>query len=790
MDTNKEYLQTPYAPGRNFEALAVAFAMNYMREHPGTLSLCKMADALRVTPECLNDLVIRAGESRLLSGQRPDRLEQLADVNASRYANFLQFVGQNDRVADPANPSLSVDAGELALARFYLNTHDNSRYRTTVARALGIDGRALQGLLAAATGKAIFRNENAALLAKYADEHIDDYNRFLGKLDDALYVKSSIEPGRKLEDLIVGFAVNYIHKHPDADTKARVFAMLKVSPEVLGELYRKAQQRPVLKGYVVETLGKLAQANWKRYKTFVDRVQATDLRIAVDAGDLIERMIPSREVAAAVHLINMKELSADQICQVWGLSRDGFDNVVNKYTNSEQFLTGYVDHPENREAFVAGISREIEGLRDAAAELLNPQYKVSGEQGLVNINTVNDEDRMRYLAYHPDVFAGLDKEHTNYEAAMTACKANGLALEHVVAKAPRLVDYRLCMAAVESNGYALKWVKRAWRDRKMCYAAVSNDPQAYRFVPRNMKSERKLMHLAITPKSGGDNIRFAFKKDMSRYLCNTSAKTFAEARDFFPERFAPSDNELKRREKAARLQAAGQQEQQKAEGVKATPQDYFDMYPELVKEAREAIMNNFSAVKPEAERYVQDVAAFYKNELSASEFLDRSLKGRFPEDFDPVAKYRIAVINSYNCAERHPGMLPGDRLNINFTPAVQRDFSAIGPEHFMDSRTAAGSADNLMEGPYVKPLVYLARQEAELSVAYRNGEISADKYLSTLPVGSQVPPGTEKEIRELADERSGYWASQFPEMIRSEKQDQQLRQSEDQAENRGPRMHR
>ena len=45
MDTNKEYLQTPYAPGRNFEALAVAFAMNYMREHPGTLSLCKMADA-------------------------------------------------------------------------------------------------------------------------------------------------------------------------------------------------------------------------------------------------------------------------------------------------------------------------------------------------------------------------------------------------------------------------------------------------------------------------------------------------------------------------------------------------------------------------------------------------------------------------------------------------------------------------------------------------------------------------------------------------------------------------
>ena len=66
-------------------------------------------------------------------------------------------------------------------------------------------------------------------------------------MDNVLYVKSDIEPGKKLEDLIVGFAVNYINKHPDEETKERVFSALKVRPAILAELYRKAQKRPVLK---------------------------------------------------------------------------------------------------------------------------------------------------------------------------------------------------------------------------------------------------------------------------------------------------------------------------------------------------------------------------------------------------------------------------------------------------------------------------------------------------------------------------------------------------------------
>ena len=61
----------------------------------------------------------------------------------------------------------------------------------------------------------------------------------------------------------------------------------------------------------------------------------------------------------------------------------------------------------------------------------------------------------------------------------------------------------------------------------MCYAAVANNHNAYKFVPRNMKSERKLMHLAITPMGGGQNLQYAFQKDKSKYLCRMADRTFA-----------------------------------------------------------------------------------------------------------------------------------------------------------------------------------------------------------------------------------------------------------------------
>ena len=133
-----------------------------------------------------------------------------------------------------------------------------------------------------------------------------------------------------------------------------------------------------------------------------------------------------------------------------------FQDAIDKYSNSKEFEQNWLAGEEQKKSYIQRIIPEIERLRNDAAEILDPTYKVSGEQGIENINTVSDEARTKYLQYHPDVFAGLDKDHTTYENAMIACKACGLALEHVVNKEPRLVDYNLCMEAVKSNGYALK----------------------------------------------------------------------------------------------------------------------------------------------------------------------------------------------------------------------------------------------------------------------------------------------------------------------------------------------
>ncbi len=794
MDTNKEYLQTKYAPERHFEALAVAFAMNYMQQHPGTKSLCDMADVLRVTPECMEDLVRQAKGSRLLSGQRPDRLEQLASVNEVRYNSFLKCTEQNGRIIDPSNSSLSVDTTELAFARHYLNTHNNSRYRTTVSRALGVNEISLNHFFNEAVQKSLFRNENLPLLDKFVGERINDYNKFLDKLDKALYVYSDIDPGKKLEDLIVGFAVNYINKHPgEEELKAKVFAYLKVSPDVLKELYKKAQQRPVLKGYVVSTLGKLAQENWKRYITFTNRVNNTDLRVKVMSGDIVERMIPSRELGAAVVLVGNGELSVDQICQIWGMTRQGVENAMANFSESDDFLKYFIDHPEQKQEYIDRIQPEIDSLREDAAEMFNSVYKMSGEQGERNINTVNKEEREQYLQYHPDVFSGLDKTNTTYKNAMIACKASGFALEHVVKKAPHLVDYQLCMAAVQSCGYALKWVKRAWRDRKMCYAAVANDFNAYKFVPRNMKSERKLMHLAVTPLGGGHNIQYMFQKDKSKYLCHLADRTFAEAREYFPKKFAPSDNELRRIEKMVKQVNLTQQKQSE---INVTPKDYFSLYPSLVDEARDAIVKNFAAVKGETEQYVRNVAAFYNGTIQPSQlFAEPPLAGRYPNEADPVTKYRMAVLDTFACASRHPELIRNTQLNAYYKPEVVRDFSGVTYDDYYDKlgvkpdngmlpfTNGIKSGDEVKEG-----IVHLLKQEAELAIAYRSGEISAEKFLSTLPVGLGAVPGSNDEIKARADDMSQYWADRFPEMLQAQKTDMTQEQNQEHSHGYRPKM--
>ena len=127
----------------------------------------------------------------------------------------------------------------------------------------------------------------------------------------------------------------------------------------------------------------------------------------------------------------------------------------------------------------------------------------------------------------------------------------------------------------------------------------------------------------------------------------------------------------------ARAQAK-MQGQQLENGVKVTPQDYFDLYPTLVKEAREAIEKNFMSVRAETESFVRNMAAFYNGSISASQLLaEPPMAGRYPEDMDPAIKYRTVVLDTFACATRHPELVPAGSLNVNFKPSVQRDFSAV-----------------------------------------------------------------------------------------------------------------
>ena len=67
-----------------------------------------------------------------------------------------------------------------------------------------------------------------------------------------------------------------------------------------------------------------------------------------------------------------------------------------------------------------------------------------------------------------------------------------------------------------------------------------------------------------------------------------------------------------------------------------------------------------------------------------------------------------------------------------------------------------------------------------MAMAYRNGEISAEKFFSTLPMGTNVPQMEKAQLAGYANELTQYWADRFPEMVQQQKQNH----SQDQGLNR------
>lgn len=788
MDINeKEMLISDYLPGRPIEALAVAFAKNYLNSNSTMISMTRVCDVLQVTPSALKDLMSLLDDSRLMKGQQPERLKQLAEINSVRYDKFKGLIRSVAFVHSNMSPGVRMTDLALGLANNYLQKHKSATSVRLVSEAFKVTPAQLNELLGIARANlSLFKPDPLNPLQKMETEQAGDNLRLLARLDEIKYVRSEKDRSKKAEDINLAFAKYYLKNNNSPEDKERLFNMLKFDESIFNELYAKALERPLLKGHDADARVKeLAGRNYKQYCKFYERVKATDVNIQGLDNGYVTKIFPSRMLGAAVHLIGTGEYSTAQLCELFEVKTSVFRDAAEKLTSSEKFLDMEVDHPEKKEAYLKSIDIELQTIRSMCEHGLTPGYRIDVKgvynKKWENINTCDEKLRGDFLFFQPELYSALDSEQRTYEHAMIACKSDGLVLQQVRALSPRLVDLDLCMAAVKSNGNALQFMKKQFRTREVCYAAVRRTPEAYRFVPRNLKGDRRLIHLAINKRGGGENIQFLFEKDKTKFICKMAGRTFSEAHMFYPRRFAPSDNELKRKRQASAMSRTGA-----ATGttvINVTPQDYFDLYPSLGQPEKEAISQNFAAVKDETEKYVTCVAGFYNGKMSADDVLTNSpLKGRYPDtgQLSAESKYYMATLDTYGNALHHPELVQSEQLNPNFKPEVWRDFSGVGVEDFiklsypkvegMDAMDAKELFRNLY-GQYtdsmVQGAVHLCRQEAELSIAYRNNEISADKFLSTLPVGGAVPDGSDKELKQLADSRSQFWADRFPEMLQA-----------------------
>ena len=552
MDTN-ELIESVYAPGKQIEAVDLALMLHYLQKEDSILTRSYLADTYGVSLDAMDDFLKKVKVSDLLKEHGDDRLQDIVELNPFRYQRLLEEVEKQKNVSYYGS---MVSTKDLAMANYYLNIeipqvgkkiHQNRTYMSHAEQALNLPYSQLNNLLQQAKDKVLFKALEKDTIHKFVNENIADYENFEKKLDDIKYVKSDIIPGMKAEDLIVAFAVNYINKHQeDTELKRKVFSYLKFGPEVLGELYRKAQQRPVVKGYVVSTLGELAQKNWKRYKTFCTNVNNTPLSIIVDHDD-IKQVRSSHTLAAMLFMTESSRFSESEICESAVIPRSLYNKFVAEYRDTKEFQENFLAGPEKKEAFKKTVHTELNWLEFQWRLLFDPEYIHPSKIPFVSINMKDEEGRREELSQDYRAYLGLDKENRTYENAYLACKETVYALEYVMRRDKKLVDYGMCLAAVKASGGALQFVPAKFRDKKMCFTAVKSSPDAYRFVPRNLKSDRKLIHMAIKRFEGGYNYAYLLQKDKTRYLTGLARHTYNMVDMFKPRKYGLSDAELKRR---------------------------------------------------------------------------------------------------------------------------------------------------------------------------------------------------------------------------------------------------
>ena len=84
----------------------------------------------------------------------------------------------------------------------------------------------------------------------------------------------------------------------------------------------------------------------------------------------------------------------------------------------------------------------------------------------------------------------------------------------------KLIDREMCLAAVKSEGYAIKYVPEKFKDCEMCQEAVKREGVALEYIPENF-CDREMCLTAI--KQRGDTLQYVPEKFRDREMRLTAS---------------------------------------------------------------------------------------------------------------------------------------------------------------------------------------------------------------------------------------------------------------------------
>lgn len=498
------------------------------------------------------------------------------------------------------------------------------------------------------------------------------------------------------------------------------------------------------------------RSEYRTFDKFGDKINGQDTFLKIDNEDVPDKEIGQKRLLAAYYLCTFENKTTRNVADALVMNEDTLENLWNTFIPEPWFQ----EFREDPHSWATGEgNRETNYLRNRCFKVLER----------ANINTINEDQRIQALRYHPDNIRGIKRSlyspEKYHEYCRIAVKANGLALQHVPDEIKK-TDREMCLDGVKEFGAALKYIPLYMRDREICKAAVSSFGYALWDVPPKVK-DRDICWIAVN--NDGRAIEFAPKKLISQELFNRAEVGF---RDLYrPYRFAPNDaklNRIRRTELAKEITGIAVRNLPKKAPVvtpsEVTPADFYYLLPRVTRSQKKKIEEKWDYYSVKIAEYANRAIAFRMGDLSAIEFLKQPPFNYATIEMSESWAFREAVTASEYWVQKYPEKM---RLYLMpkpyFISKIPINIPLLSIKQCREANPFAAPLH--MNKSEISAFQILETYHAELAIAYRLGLITAKDYFNTPPAPNIDNFKDNTDMKITADKYTSYYANLFKKEI-------------------------